>query len=355
MTLAGQQDEPVRVGIVGLGRSGWNMHAAALTGHPGYRVAAVADPVAARRSEAAQLLGCATYVEASDVVSSTDVDTVVLATPSHTHHRLALDALAAGKHVVVEKPMAQSVAEIDEMIDAANEADRIITCFQQRRLEPALTAIQEIVASGRLGRLVLIHRVRNRFMRRADWQTLRKYGGGELANYGAHLIDQMLTLLGDSPTVAFTDLQHTVGAGDAEDHVKVCLRADSGVVADIEYSLCAAFPRDEWDVIGVEGGVHVSGDTLRVRWLDTDSLDPLSADEGPPADRSYHNGEQIAWREDTVDVKYDDTLLALRYYDRLHAALTGDGPVFVTPESVRRQIDVIERCRAQADPRLHVG
>lgn len=339
---------PVRVGIIGLGRSGWNMHAAALADHPGFAVTAAADAEPQRLAEAAAGFGCSVCTEPAGVLGAADVDVVVVATPSHTHHALTLQAIEAGKHVVVEKPMAQSTSELDEMITAAEQAGRVLTCFQQRRLEPTLTATQHILASGRIGRVVLIRSVRSRFMRRADWQTLRKFGGGELANHGAHLIDQVLPLLGDGPVEVFADLQHTVGAGDAEDHVKVCLRGGNGVVADIEYSLCAAFPRQAWEVIGTAGSIYASDETMRVRWLKLDSLESLAVHEGPAAERRYHNHEELEWNDEVIDVRSDDVTLTRLFYNKLHATLTAGEPLFVTPQSVRRQIEIIEACRAQA-------
>ena len=89
-------------------------------------------------------------------------------------------------------------------------------------------AIQELINSGRIGRPVMIRRTSHGFQRRADWQMLRKYGGGELSNTGPHLIDQVLQLIGEGDLELFADLQHTVGAGDAEDHVKVVLKSQSG-------------------------------------------------------------------------------------------------------------------------------
>src|SRR5207244_1369806 len=122
--------------------SGWDIHANALAEHAGFRVVAVADPVAERRQEARERFACAAYAESDGLVADGGVDVVIVATPSHTHASLAVAALQAGKHVVVEKPMAQTVAEMDAMLAAAEQTGGILTCFQPRRLDAQCVAIQ---------------------------------------------------------------------------------------------------------------------------------------------------------------------------------------------------------------------
>lgn len=219
--------EQVRVGIVGLGRSGWDIHAAGLRDLPDqFRV--VADPPAERRQEAANEVGATAYADPQHLIADDKVELVVVATPSNTHVPLGLVALHAGKHVVLEKPMAETVAEIDLLTVVADEVDRVVTCFQNNRFEPSLLKVREIIESGRIGEVVLVRRAIHRFGRRADWQTLRSLGGGELSNNVSHYLDQLLLLIGDSPASVFADLRRTVLAGDAEDHVKLVLRPEKG-------------------------------------------------------------------------------------------------------------------------------
>ena len=117
----------LNVGIVGLGRSGWNIHAAGLAGLPElYRIAAVADPDPERRAEAEQKLGCAAYEQPAELFADPEIDLVTVANPSHAHVATALAALAAGKHVVIEKPVASSTEEVDQLLDAAAEHDRLV-------------------------------------------------------------------------------------------------------------------------------------------------------------------------------------------------------------------------------------
>lgn len=337
------------VGVVGLGRSGWDLHLPALDRHSGFMVRAVADPVEDRRNEARTTYGCEVSADSSDMFRVDDVDVVVLATPSHMHAEMAVDALDAGAHVVVEKQMADTAAEVNQMIAAADRAGRLVTCFHQRRFEPALAAVRDVLDSGRLGRLVHIRLTLNHYVPRSDWQTIRARGGGELSNHGSHLVDLALAMLGEqSVVVEFADLQHTVTAGDAEDHVKVVLRGDDGVVVDIEISLCAAYARNEWEIIGTTGSIRCeTPDQMSVRWLDADNLSPVpDADEGPAQGRRYGSAQELHWRDETFT--FDRSGLVAAFYDDFHAALTNGRPPTVTPESVRQQIELIETARSLA-------
>ena len=340
-------DGRLEVGILGLGRSGWNIHADALAEHDGFAVTAVADPVEDRRREAEDRFGCTSFADAEALLETAEVDVVVVATPSHTHVPLTIRALQAGRHVVAEKPMAASVAEMDEMVAVAERAGRVLTCYQPRRLDPDFAFVQEVLASGRLGEIVLVRRTSHRFTRRSDWQTLRKYDGGELSNTVPHLLDQVLLLLGEEPSDLFADLRHTVGLGDAEDHVKLCLRAEGGPLAEIESSLAMAIPQPAWQISGTTGALVGDGTTFTLRWFDPNSLVSLALDEGPAVGRRYGNGETIDWQQEVRTLGRGNRSQALRYYDRLESTLRDGAEVFVTPASVRGQIQVIENARRQ--------
>src|SRR5690606_17389909 len=136
--------DQVRVGILGLGRSGWNIHAAGLRDLTDqFRVVAVADALAERREEAARDFGAATYTEPEQLLADDQVELVVVATPSHTHVPLGVAALQAGKHVIVEKPMGETVEDIDRLTEAAEAAGKVVTCFQNNRFEPSLLRSEE--------------------------------------------------------------------------------------------------------------------------------------------------------------------------------------------------------------------
>jgi scyllo-inositol 2-dehydrogenase (NADP+) len=337
----------IAVGIIGLGRSGWDIHAAGIGALDRFDVVAVADPLAERRAEADARFGCASYDVPEKLIADDAVELVVVATPSHTHVPLAVAALEAGKHVVVEKPLAQTAAEVDVMVAAADKADRVLTCFHNRRFDPDFVTIQDVIASGRLGEVILIRRHGHRFARRADWQTLRRLGGGELPNTASHFLDQLLQLIDDGPVELFADLRQAVSAGDAEDHVKLCLKTENGPVVDLESSAAVTMAQPDWIIAGTAGGLVSQDNRITVRWHDPDTLPTLESDDGVAPGRQYGTGEEITWFEETIEVAPPGGERTLQYYQRLADTLRDGADVFVTPESVRRQITLLERAREQ--------
>jgi predicted dehydrogenase len=347
--VADTSADQIAVGILGLGRSGWDIHADAVEANPSFRVAAVADPVADRRTEAEQRFGCQSFADPAELITSADVDVIVVATPSDSHVPLTVAALQGGRHVVVEKPMAQNAAGVDEMISAARDANRILTCYQPRRLDADFLAIREIVEAGGIGELILVRRTIHSFARRADWQMLRRYDGGALSNTVPHLLDQALQFVDPETELdLLADLRHTIGAGDAEDHAMLTLRPrGGGPLLQVEASSAVALPQPQWTIIGTAGAISGSPTDLTLRRTDPSAWAPITAAEGPAEGRRYGTGEELEWTETKINTEGTGPAPVQLFYDRLEPSLRGTADVFVTPESIRRQIMIIAEARQQ--------
>jgi len=341
----------VKVGIAGLGRSGWRNHAAVLGTLPEmYRVVAVSDPLEERRREAVEKFGCRAYPDFESLIGDDEVELVVIATPSHLHAPQTIKALEAGKNVVCEKPMAATLAEADAMIEAYKKTGRLLTIFQNRRYDPDFLKVKEVIQSGKLGRIVLIKMSWHSFGRRWDWQTLKKFGGGELRNTASHAIDQALQLFGDEEPEVFCDMQRTLTLGDAEDHVKIILRAPGAPMVDIEVTRACAYPQSWWLIMGTQGGLTGSTTSLRWKYFNPEDLPPRQVDEKPTPDRSY-NREEIPWIEETWNLGEGYKRGTFLFYEELYKTLRHGAPLAITPESVRRVMWVIEKCRELCEGR----
>ncbi len=145
----------VRVGIVGAGLWGGN-HAVALKEHAGCTIAVICDRDAARAQALAEQCGCAWTTSLDDVAAS-DVDAVTIATPDHLHAEPVLAMLAAGKHVLVEKPLATTVAEAQAMVEAAERADASLMVDFHARWHPLYMGAKAYVERGDLGTPVMAY------------------------------------------------------------------------------------------------------------------------------------------------------------------------------------------------------
>ena len=246
-------------------------HAQAIAQTEGARLVAVSRSDAARAAESAAEFGvpCETSLEA--LLARPDVDAVCVCTPSGQHAAQAVAAARAGKHVLVEKPMALTLADADAMIAAAHAAGVRLGVAFQRRTEPVYQAVHQAMASGALGTPVMgaasVPYFRSQeYYQSGAWRgTWAEDGGGALMNQGIHLADLLLWFMGDVAEVSARSatLAHSI---EVEDGVAASLRFRSGALGALYATTSAApgFPH-RIEVYGTQGGVQVEGEAA-VRW-----------------------------------------------------------------------------------------
>jgi len=342
--MSAGDDRPVAVGVAGLGRSGWNLHIETIRPMKDkFKVVAVTDPNQERCRQAKEEFQCRIHDDVESLVADREVEAVVVATLNHQHCRHSVAALKAGKDVICEKPMATSLSDADRMIEVSREAGKVLTIFQNRRYEPSFLKVREVIESGKLGRIVMIKIYAHGFARRWDWQTLREFDGGSLNNTGPHHMDHALELFGDAEPEIFCHMERALTSGDAEDHVKVILRGENSPMIDLEITSACAYPQNQWLVMGSQGGL--SGTTQKLQWkyVDFSKLPARPVDRNPTPGRTY-NSEELPWQEETWENTGDLISDMTRFYDDVYEALRHGAAVVVTPESIRRQIAVLEKC-----------
>jgi predicted dehydrogenase len=341
--------EPIKVGIAGLGRSGWGIHAEALAHLPDhFSIVAVGDPDESRQAEAQARFGCRAYGRYAELVADAAVELMVVASPSQFHRDDTIAALRAGKDVIVEKPMAPTLAEVEAMIAVAQETGRLLTVNQNYRYAADYRKIKTVVESGVLGRIVQIRFASHSFSRRWDWQTLKKNGGGILNNHGAHSIDWALQLIDDPEPEVIAHMEATpLYAGDAESHAKLWLRPKNGPLIDIELTHANAYPQESCLIMGTQGSLSSNRELIRWKYFDPAEAGPLLLDTRPTPDRSY-NRETLPWHEESYRPHRDFSRDVQHLYADLYATLRQGAPLVITAESVRRQIVVLEKCRQQS-------
>jgi len=189
-------DDPhqvIRLGIVGCGRVAEERHLPSLLRLPGIRVVATADLDAARSGRLADRLGAP--VRLSDylaLVERRDVDAVAILTPTQSHAEIALAALEAGKHVLVEKPLALTLADCDRLIEAAARSTSKVVVGFNLRWHLLVRRAREFLSSGALGRIKAIRSAytHDRTGEQApDWHRKLELGGGVSFNEGVHHFD----------------------------------------------------------------------------------------------------------------------------------------------------------------------
>ncbi len=342
------------VGIIGYGRSGRNIHATQIGKMPRkFKVAAVADPLPSRREMAAEEFGCDTYADWRKMLKRDDLDLVVNAGPSHKHAAWSLECLSKGFNVLCEKPVCRKLKELEALFKEADKRGVLFAVFQNNRYDPVFQKIKQIIDSGVIGKVVMIKGRRDNFARRWDWQTLRRYYGGNLMNTGVHLLDQMIHLIGTEVKPSVTcRMNRVLTYGDAEDHVKLILRHKAIPTVDLEISSCCAYPPPDYQVYGSRGGIVAYGAEVKWKYVDPRSmppreltLTPLVNEKGLPT----YCSEQLKWKEKTWRFKGDNLFAEGRraYYDMLYKVLCGKGEMEITRDELRLQVYVIEESLRQ--------
>ena len=336
----------LKIAVVGLGRIGWAFHFKQALQSPNFDLIAVVDPLAERRAEAQTLCACRTYRTFEALWKHEHPDVVAIATPTLLHERMTRLALREGCHVILEKPMTTSLRSADRMLEESEKQRRRIFVYQPHRLTPETRTAREILDSGVLGPIYLMRRTACRYVRRNDWQSLRKYGGGMLGNYGAHYIDQLLHLSDGTPvTDVRCHLWTAASAGDAEDVVKAWLRTQSGQLLDVEINQASAWPAPPWHVCGRYGTMVREGDVFRLKYFDPGAAPPLSVVEGAAPGRSYDNGDPIPWQERDVPILPEKQL---DFYQNVYEALTRNATPFIRIEESRELMRILDLCRKRA-------
>jgi len=344
--------KPLRVGIIGQGRSGRNIHAEFLKTIPDkFTIACVADPLEDRCERARREYGCEAYTDYRRMLERTDLDLVVNATPSHLHVPITKEFLEAGFNVLCEKPLARYVSEVDELIETSRRKGVLLAIYQQSRFAPYYRKVCEVIESGVLGRIVMASIRFNGFARRYDWQTLREFYGGNLLNTGPHPLDQALGIIGrDVTPEVWCRMDRVNTYGDAEDFCKVLLSHPGRTIIDLEICSNDAYPDYTYKLYGQYGGL--SGTMTHMKWK---YYKPEEAPEKhlirEPLPGPSYCSDNLTWHEFewTVPEEQKDLFntMAAAFYENLYKALTEGAPLEVTPEHVRQQIAVIEECHRQ--------
>jgi len=121
--------EPIKTAVIGLGRSGWDIHVRRMRGDERFKITAVADFLPERREEAEAEFGCTTFGDHKALLKAADAELVVVSSYSFTHAPIACEALNAGYHVLVEKPIATNVEQVDRMRTARDRSGKKLFVF----------------------------------------------------------------------------------------------------------------------------------------------------------------------------------------------------------------------------------
>lgn len=303
--------EKIKIGIVGLGRVGMGSHLKSYAERADkFEVYAVCDIIRERADKAAAGFNCKAYTSYEDMLKDPGVEMVDIATRSCDHYIHTKMALLAGKAVICEKPFGCTAAEAEELVALGSQpgGPRLFV-RHNRRLESGFTFVNEVIDSGILGDVYEIRLARNGYNRRCDWQTLIEFGGGQLLNWGPHIVDHALRFCGGGYVDMYSCIKRVAAVGDAEDHIKILFTGVNGRIVDMEISNGCAMPVPEYVVYGSKGSlVSLGGNKFKLRYLDPNvKLPKIYANPETPTNGRYGNPEELSWVEEERECGSDVT------------------------------------------------
>ena len=309
----------LRFGIVGCGMVAVT-HADAIADCDGAVLVGVYDRSAARCAELAAERGVRAYASYEAMLASTEIDAVCICTPSGLHFEQARAALDAGKHVVLEKPMALNTADAEELVRHAEDAHCILTVISQYRFYEDVVRVKSLIEAGAFGRLTLCDLYMKywrdpSYYAGSTWRgTWAMDGGGALMNQGIHGVDLMRFLLGDVKLIkgCARTLVHDI---EVEDSVAALVEYGEGTLGVIEAST-AAYPgfSRRIEIHGTRGYAILVNSALEKLCVDGEMLvdSSIATDAGTSSDptKLSHRGHFLQFKNFVAAVRGEASLVS---------------------------------------------
>lgn len=249
----------MRVGVLGLGSIAQVVHLPILSQLPDVQITAVCDADVVKAQTIGGRFGARAVKTDAEVYTADDVDAVVICTPNHQHEEQAIAALQAGKHVLVEKPLAMSAQACERVLAVAEGSDRTLMVAMNNRYRPDTLALKPFADGGELGRIFLTRGAwLNKKMRvtRPTWRhRLATAGGGALMDLGVQTLDLCLWMLGFPRAASVFTHTHTAPGAEVEDTAAILLRLEDGgaISLTVSWTLVAERDRHYMRLLGTRG------------------------------------------------------------------------------------------------------
>lgn len=330
----------IRVGVIGFGLAGRVFHSAVIAETPGLELACIVQRSGNEAAQAHPGVRIARSIE--EMLEDKSIHMVVVGTPSYAHFDHGMQCLRAGRNVVIDKPFTLTSDEATQLIDEARKQGVLVTAYQNRRWDGDFLTVKQILASGRLGRVVSYesHFDRWREAPRLDvWRESGGPGGGTLFDLGSHLIDQVTALFGN-PRSILADVRIDRENGVVDDAFDLLLKFD-GITARLLATNIAAVPGPRFVMHGTKGSF--------VKW----GLDPQEDALKTGAkfsDPGFGEEPESSWGTLSIPGQPQEKIKTARgdyrgIYANVRDAILGKAKLEVTPEQAWRTTRLIELAR----------
>ncbi|MBC8084257.1 MAG: Gfo/Idh/MocA family oxidoreductase [Hymenobacter sp.] len=334
---------PIQTGLLAYGMSGRIFHAPFLAAHPGFALRAGVER--SRKQLQGAYPASVSYDSVAELLRDPALELIVVNTPNDTHYELAREALWAGKHVLIEKPVGTAVAQLNALYALARETDRQVFGYQNRRWDSDFLAVRQVLDGGQLGQLTEAHFRYDRYKPAIHTKRFKEEpatpGSGLLHDLGPHLLDQALSLFGRPVEVRKTLGSFRPGS-QVDDYFQLHLSYPGGLNVYLTSSLLVADPGPAFVLHGTRGSFRQARTDVQEAQLDR-GLSPLDAAYGqPPAEAAGTLTEMSETGEKTVTAVGPPRGDYMSLFEAVYQALRRGQPYPVREEELRWQLEVLE-------------
>lgn len=263
-----KNDKILKFGVIGLGNIGAR-HLAVIDAQQNARIVGICDIEKERcRSFSKMYKNVPYFLDYMDMLEQTDIDVLNICTPHHLHASMAIDAANAGKHVLVEKPMALTVSDCKRMMDTAKKKNVRLMVVKQNRYNIPVILAQKALINGLLGRIFIVQcnvlwNRNDEYYSESNWRGRKIFEGGALFTQVSHFIDLLIWWFGDviQAKSKITTINHKI---EIEDFGTTTVQFNSGVVGLLCWTTCVYEKNYEGSItiIGEKGIIKIGGQYL---------------------------------------------------------------------------------------------
>jgi len=336
-------ESQIVTGILSYGMSGRVFHAPFVDVHPAFRFYAVTERSQKKASE--RYPGIISFDTVEDLLNDPAIELVIINTPNHTHFEYAKKALEAGKHILVEKPFAATLAEAKELFELGKEKNLQVMVYQNRRWDSDFQSVKAVVESGSLGRLIEVNFRFDRYKKDLSPKYFKEQAlpaSGLSYDLGPHILDQVISLFGKP--LSFNKTLATFRSGsEVDDYFHIHLNYPEGLNVFVTAGLLIANPLPSFVLHGTNGSYHKKRTDVQEEQLDK-GISPADPSYGIEPDGSEGvlalfnaSGEKVLQYNTAVKGNYSRLFEAVYEAIRLNVAFP------VKEEEILAQMEILEQ------------
>jgi scyllo-inositol 2-dehydrogenase (NADP+) len=345
----------INVGLIGFGLAGRAFHAPVIHAVRGLTLAGI---VQRSGNEASEMYPDTSVVRSvEELLAISQIQLVVIATPNDTHYSIARQCLAAGRDVVVDKPLTPTLDEARDLVRFAQERGRLLTVYQNRRYDGDFQAVHQVVTSGRLGRLVRFESNYDRFrpqLKANAWRERPGQGSGILFDLAPHLIDHALFLFG-LPEAVTADIRIEREQAVTDDSFDLTLHYAAGLRAVLRATMLAAVTRPRFILHGTSGAYVKHAFDVQEPKLRAGRLPWNEVPTGAEQEENSGTLTLVDSNGNTSEQRVPPAPSDYRaYYENIRDALVAKAAPAVTPQRALAVTQILELARQSSGLRCTI-